>query len=227
MLKVVAVALAVIAVGLGSFFAVRALRPAGEPEAQAQAPPQGPTVEEMQQAFEADRLKPRLTGQGQVINGIRAGSEVKEPFLCQGKAEPNRTVYVDAAKARGTAVYVEPGYLPKGAVLRYEEAIACTPTDTPFVYSRHYVVESDTASGTVVIARAVQPVEPKVYRLYGAADRIGPITIAGKPGVIERPILPNGFLGTFIVLDEGSGLLVVQTGLLSPDEAIRIAENIK
>ena len=68
------------------------------------------------------------------------------------------------------------------------------------------------------------------FPLLGAAERMEPITVAGRAAVLMRPVMPEGEdygLGKMaIVIAEDFGLTAIQGGGLPLGEFIKIAEGL-
>jgi hypothetical protein len=207
------VAVAVIAgLGFGSYYGVRSL--AGEGGAEAQRP----TVDEIDAAIDADRAKPRLTNE--LINGIRVGTEAEQAGgYCDRKTAPPQ--YTDPAKAVGTDIEIAPGYLPDGAKEGNVEAVECGG-----VLVTVFKTYSLPDLRTIDIGRSrVAPNVERSWALYGAAERISPVVVQGKTGVLEEPVVP-GFDATTFVLNETFGFTLVRADL-PVEETLKIAESIR
>jgi hypothetical protein len=188
--------------------------------------------------FNEDYGKPRSD---QEINGILVGPTAREPDyngLCAGPDVDSR--YLPAGSVVGGDLDFDPGYLPEGV----------QPVPSPAA------VAVRTCSGTIVTVLKEYDVSPKysdqhegvllwsgggfsimrerssirAFPLFGAAERMGPITVAGRPAVLMRPVMPAGVdigMGDMaIVIAEDFGLTAIQGGGLPVDEFIKIAEGL-
>lgn len=243
-LTLLAVAAAALAVGIAAFFAVRSLKGSGggSPEASGQ---QTPTTEARvvptrgpgwwEPYLQEDTTKPRLSTQA--INGIRVGPDSDlfvNPEVC-GDAKPESVPFERAA---GTAMDFVPSYLPEGVELvpGTAGAWACGGAivlvqksyDVPTVRNPDDPYTLVWAGGTIVIFREMKGSDS--YPLYGAAERIGPTTVAGMPAVLERPVMPNGvdngISDATLVIKDSFGLTVLQGGGLPLVEFMEIAESL-
>jgi len=198
----------------GSYYLVRLVTDDGG----AQADPSLSPLAEIDSALEADQLKPRLTNE--LINGIRVGTEAEQAGgYCDRKTAPPQ--YTDPAKAVGTEIEIAPGYLPGGAKEGNVEAAECGG-----VLVTVFKTYSLPDLRTIEIGRSrVAPNVERAWALYGAADRIAPITVDGKTGVIEKPVVP-GFDSTTIILNEKFGFTLVRADL-PVEETFKIAESIR
>jgi len=191
-----AAALAVIGVGLGSFWGVRTLASDGS-GAQAQpeptpAPAAEPALPWWAAYFEEDARKPRFD---QTINGILIGPMAPSPGYggCQGKAE-----LVAPERAVGTPVEVNPAYLPEGTALTSAETGACG--DRLDFQMEIYRVSAKLdpnnpdvplrSGGQFWIIRKLTTTH--TFPLSEAAERMAPVTIKGRPAVFVRPVTPGG-----------------------------------
>lgn len=194
--------------------------------------------------FNEDAQKPRFN---QEINGILvgpggpgefgAGVEPTTDVCDRAGAEPQQA---PRERATGTALDVNPAYLPEG--------VQPSPSAT--------AVELMECGGTVISVAKYYHVPPKysdqhegvllwsggefsiwrmlstrhAFPLSGAAERMGPMTIAGRAGVLMRPVMPAdvdvGVGDMAIVIAEDFGLTVIQGSGLPVDEFIKIAEGL-
>lgn len=206
------VLVALVGMGLGSYYAVRSLADDGDVTAQR------PTVAEIDAALDADRAKARL--KSEVINGIRVGTEAEQASgYCDRKTAPPQ--YTDPAKAVGTDIEIAPGYLPDGAKEGNVEAAECGGVLVT-VFKTYSLPDLRTID--IGRSRVAANVE-RSWALYGAAERISPITIDGRTGVLEKPVVP-GFDATTIVLNEEFGFTLVRADL-PVEETIKIAESVR
>jgi hypothetical protein len=224
---------AALAVGVGCFWGARMLL-ADDPEAKAEQ--RGPFW--YAPYFEEDSKKPRFN---QVVNGILVGPSVPEPSsgLCiEIGVGPE---YVSPERAVGTLLDVSPAYLPEGVKLS-PSPMAVTVVECGgaiVLVMKEYDVPNKPsagdpnfpawAGGNFHISRFLTT-STDSFPLSGAAERIGPIYIEGKRGVLERPVMPDGvdagMDNVTIVIPEDSGLTVVEGHGLPLAEFIRIAESL-
>ena len=243
-LTLLAIAVAALAIGIAAFFAVRSLKGSGgsSPEASGQetpttearmAPTRGPGWWEPY--LQEDTTKPRLSTQA--INGIRVGPDSDlfvNPEVC-GDAQAESVPFERAA---GTATDFVPSYLPEGVELVPETVGAWACGDAIVSVQKSYHVPTVRnpdgpytlvwPGGTIVIIREMKGSDS--YPLYGAAERIGPATIAGMPAVLERPVTPdgvdNGISDATLVIKDSFGLTVVEGGGLPLVEFTKIAGSL-
>jgi hypothetical protein len=188
--------------------------------------------------FNEDYGKPRFD---QEINGILVGPTAPEPDyngLCGGPDVELR--YLPAGSVVGGDLDFEPGYLPEGVQpLPSPAAVAvrrCSGTivtvlkeyNVPAKYSDEHEGVLLWSGGGFSIMRERSSI--RAFPLFGAAERMGPITIAGRPAVLMRPVMPAGVdigMGDgAIVIAEDFGLTVIQGSGLPVDEFIKIAEGL-
>jgi len=228
--------LLILLVVVGSFFAVRALTGGGSETTVEQAPTAKPTRGPgwWEPYLEEDSKKPRLTTQK--INSILVGPSdlYANPDIC-ADAKPENVPFEEAV---GSQADFNPSYLPEGVELVPELVSAWACGDTIVLVQKSYNVPTVRnpedpytlvwAGGTIVIFRRMNG--PDSFPLYGAAERIGPATIAGMPAVLERPVIPdgvdNGISQATLVIKDSFGLTVVQGGGLPLVEFTKIAESL-
>jgi hypothetical protein len=184
-----------------------------------------------------DAQKPRFN---QEINGILVGPTAPEPDdggLCAGVTPQS----VTPESAAGTVLDINPAYLPEGIGLNGPseqaiEVVECSGTAISVIKYYHvppkYSDEHDGlllwSGGGFSIWRMLSTTH--TFPLFGAAERMGPITIAGRPAVLMRPVMPEGVdIGIdpmAIVVAEDFGLTAIQGDGLPVDEFIKIAEGL-
>lgn len=188
--------------------------------------------------FNEDAQKPRFN---QEINGIVVGPSAPAPdysALCAGPDVQLR--YLPAGSVIGSELDFEPGYLPEGVqALPSPAAVAvrkCGGTvvtvlkeyDVPAKYSDQHTGVLLWSGGGFSIVRERSTI--RAFPLSGAAERMGPISIAGRPAVLMRPVMPGGVdigMGNAaIVIAEDFGLTAIQGSGLPLDEFIKIAEGL-
>ena len=223
-----AAAVLALAVGVGSFWGARALVGGGS-EATAERDPFWWVA-----IFNEDAQKPRFN---QEINGITVGpDEALAATFCTSKTSQ----WADPEKAKGTAVDFHPSYLPAGVKVAASEPEVVECGSSVFSVLRYYDVPykadpdvspsnpPEWTGGSFSIWRMLS--DKHTFFLSGAAERMGPITIAGRAAVLMRPVMPEGVdngLGQMaIVIAEDFGLTAIQGGGLPMDEFIKIAEGL-
>ena len=228
----------VLAVGVGSFLGLRALT--GDDS--------GVTAEwkplpsDSQRYLDEDAQKPRFN---QEINGILVGPG--GPGESGAGLEPQKDLctgvtpqWVGPERATGTVVDVNPSYLPEGvgmAGAEPEEVVECGGTvisvlkyyNVPSKFSgKNQTGDLLWSGGSFSIWRMLST--EHTFPLFGAAERMGPISIAGRPAVLMRPVMPGGadvgFDDVAIVIAEDFGLTVIQGSGLPLGEFIKIAEGL-
>jgi len=230
----------VLAVGVGSLLGLRALTDDDSGVA-VQRKPLPPDAERY---LNEDAQKPRFN---QEINGILVGPGESGPGLEPGAGVEPRTElctgvapqWVDPERAAGTVVDFNPSYLPEGVGPSGEAdgVVACG--GTVFSVLKYYNVPAKFSGkdqmgdllwsgGSFSIWRMLS--EEHAFPLMGAAERMGPISIAGRSAVLMRPVMPGGadvgFDDLAIVIAEDFGLTVIQGGGLPLGEFIKIAEGL-
>jgi hypothetical protein len=186
--------------------------------------------------FNEDYGKPRFD---QEINGILVGPTAPGPDyngLCGGPDVELR--YLPAGSVVGGDLDFEPGYLPEGVQpLPSPASVAVrTCSGTIVTVLKEYYVPSKVnqeettghpvwSGGGFSIMRERTTI--RAFPLTGAAERMGPIRIAGRPAVLMRPVMPDGVdigMGDMaIVMAEDFGLTVIQGSGLPLGEFIKIA----
>ncbi len=190
-------------------------------------------TEQWAAAYNEDVQKRRFD---QEIAGILVGPGVVEGE--SGICEPGEARWVGVETVAGSAVDVQPGYLPEGATLLGGEATACGDT---IVYSAHeyrvpYVAGTDTVwgdgyrtGGTIAIRRTLRP--NNTLRLFAASERISGGTIDGSTAIFARPVMPDGLdVGLYdgvIAIQEANGFTVLQGRGVPWSEFIHIAEGLE
>jgi hypothetical protein len=210
------------AAALGAYYGVRLL--ADEGEVRADLPPgMAPALAEFEASLQADRLKPRLDDA--VINDIHVGVDVRSEYggsgYCNSDTAPPE--YTDPAAAKGTELEIPSGLVTAAFREAYSEAVECG--GVLIAVERMYNMPPPTEAGVTIDRLRVLPGEERAWNLYGAAERIGPITVGSKKGVVERAIKPP-FDTTTIILYEGFGMTVVRADL-SVEETAKIAEGLE
>jgi len=227
----VAAATLALAIGVGSFWGVRTLVSGGS-EAEAERDPGWWAT-----YFNEDAQKPRFN---QEINGILVGPDDSlgpRSDVCTGLTPQ----WGDPEKAKGTIVDFSPSYLPEGvkrAASEAESVVECGGTifsllrsyDVPAKYGPDVSPSNppEWGGGSFSIWRMLD--ESRSFPLMGAAERMEPITIAGRAAVLMRPVMPEGedygLDSLAIVIAEDFGLTAIQGGGLPLGEFIKIAEGL-
>jgi hypothetical protein len=188
--------------------------------------------------FNEDYGKPRFD---QEINGILVGPTAPEPDdggLCAGPDVDLR--YLSGEAVVDSDLDFEPGYLPEGVQLSPSPAavavLKCDGTvvsvlkqyDVPPKYSDQHEGVLLWSGGGFSIWRMLSTTH--TFPLFGAAERMGPITVAGRPAVLMRPVMPAsvdiGMGSGAIVIAEDFGLTAIQGSGLPVGEFIKIAEGL-
>lgn len=66
-----------------------------------------------------------------------------------------------------------------------------------------------------------------LLRHDASANRVAAGVVAGRPGVIIRPIMQEGFGRTWVAQVMAHGLLTLDARMMRLDEALKIAEGIE
>ncbi|MGQ9573527.1 MAG: hypothetical protein ACUVV3_10185 [Dehalococcoidia bacterium] len=224
-----------LAVGVGCFLGARTLADDGSG---ATAEPKALPAD-WDRYFNEDAQRPRFN---QEINGILVGPTAPTPDyggLCDGPDV--ELLYPPAGSKVGGDLDFEPGYLPEGvdAHPQPDHVAVRKCSGTIVTVWKEYQVPSkfdqrDPTSaplwsgGEFSIMRERSTV--RAFPLMGAAERMGPITIAGRPAVLMRPVMPEGVdigMGDMaIVIAEDFGLTAIQGSGLPLSEFIKIAEGL-
>jgi hypothetical protein len=187
--------------------------------------------------FNEDARKPRFD---QEINGVLVGPTAPEPDdggLCAGVTPQ----WVTPERAAGTVVDVNPAYLPEGVGLSGPpelaiEVVECSGTvisvikyyNVPAKYSDEHEGVLLWSGGDFSIWRMLSTTH--TFPLFGASERMEPISIEGKPAVLMRPVMPAdvdvGVGDGAIVIADDFGLTAIQGGGLPLGEFIKIAEGL-
>ncbi|MGQ9573530.1 MAG: hypothetical protein ACUVV3_10200 [Dehalococcoidia bacterium] len=228
-----AAAIVALAVGVGCFLGAHTLL-ADDPEVRAK--PREPFW--YAPYFDEDFNKPRFN---QVINGILVGPTAREPSsgLCMEiGVEPH---YVPPERAVGTVLDFNPSYLPEGVQLSRPwtpaQVVDCGGTIVS-VSKEYYIPNKPSAedpnfpawAGGSLFIRRFLTTRSDSFPLEGPAERFGPITIAGRRGVLMRPVMPDGVdVGmdhAIILIPEDFGFTIVNGLGLPLGEIVKIAEGL-
>ena len=223
-----------LAVGAASFLMACGLAADGpEPTAELKSLPA-----DWDRYFNEDAQKPRFN---QEINGILVGPTAAGPDYSGLCTEPGVTPqWVGPEIAVGAVVDVNPAYLPEGVELSWPwmpaDVTECDGTVVSVLKEYHVSAKySDQHTGVLLwsgggfsIWRMLSTI--RAFPLSGAAERMGPISIAGRPAVLMRAVMPGGVdigMGHMaIVIAEDFGLTVLQGDGLPLEEFIKIAEGL-
>ena len=188
--------------------------------------------------FNEDAQKPRFN---QEINGILVGPTAAGPDYSGLCTEVGVTPqWVDPERAAGAVVDVNPAYLPEGVELSWPwmpaDVTECDGTVVSVLKEYHVSAKYSAqhegvllwSGGGFSIWRMLSTI--RAFPLSGAAERMGPISIAGRPAVLMRAVMPGGVdigMGHMaIVIAEDFGLTAIQGSGLPLDEFIKIAEGL-
>jgi len=189
--------------------------------------------------FEEDFKKPRLNEQ--VINGILVGPDLElapRSGLCQEKGSEAQYVPSEELEQRsgGTPLEINPSYLPEGVKLERAEGAECGGTLVNVV--KYYNVptrENPAELGVLLWSGGVFSVSRNLstvrqFPLDGAAERVAPMSIKGRPAVVMRPVMPAGVdagIGAVtIVIADDFGITAIEGDGLPLSEFIRVAESL-
>lgn len=183
---------------------------------------------------QADKARPRIV---QTLNGITIGPGVR---VDDASCVAGEGRFVDPALTSGTAIALEPRFLPPRVVLREDSAVACgtrlVAHDIDYgvaadngVISRMAAGESwfDTNhGGTLYISRKLTT-NPAVS-VHGASESCRTATIGGYPAIVCSPLDVRGFgKGEVIVWEIGSNVLTHVRGTnVSENQLVQIAEGL-
>lgn len=168
--------------------------------------------------LEEERRAPVFDGE---LNGIRIGPSVVPSGPC--RLGESREVAGDAAT--GTAVEIRPAYLPPQTSEVGSSASVCAGQTAVAV--REYVLaphpEGAPSGGRVTIVRRLGSHE---VPLQQAATRASAATVLGRPAVAFRPLTPEGWGPSALVIAEPWGTTTLQATGLPAAELERIAEGL-
>lgn len=207
-----------VGLGVGSFFAAYQLWPDG-----------GRTEAEPDIRLEWERIrleeaaKPKFEG---VVNGIRlygpdADAAVQRESPCN-YVKPEELEYVTMSDVAGTPMEIIPTYLPAGA----EEVDPMWP---PMVcrgilasVERQWLVRG-------------KGVDIFIYRRQGehatateaSPERVSAGTVSGRPAALIKPLTPEGYGQSAVIVAEDFGITIVSAFGLPLEETIKIAEGLK
>lgn len=225
------VALLLVALGVGSFFAVRAV--SSGPGDQERVIGISRSADEIERIRSDDLAKPRFHGE---INDIllwspdgkdpseRPAGEAGASPLRWADCAPDQLETASPSRVAASELDFEATYLPPDSMLVSDWASACE--------GRIVSVAStyDVPGGSLVIARqaffdgALRGIES-----FAPAERVKGITINDMPAVLVEPLLPDVGDQAVIVIAEPFGQTIISAQYLleSVDELIKIAEGVR
>jgi len=160
-----------------------------------------------------------------VVNGIRlygadADRAVQRKDACSD-ASRDEVEHLAMSDVAGTPMEIVPTYLPAGA----EEVAPMWP---PMVckgivanVERQWIIRS---KGFFIISRRQGE---QAIDTDASADRVSAATVGGKPAVLIKPLTPEGYGYSVVIVAEDFGLTVIGADGLPLDETIKIAEGLK
>jgi hypothetical protein len=176
----------------------------------------------LERLSQEEAAKPRFEG---VVNGIRlyrtgAAVTVQRKWACSD-AKPEDVQHPAMSAVAGTPMEIVPTYLPPDA-----EEVA--PTWPPVVCKGVLVY---VERGWVTPGRGWF----SIYRYEGeqaidvdaSVDRVSAASIGGKAAVLVKPLTPEGFGYSMVIVAEDFGLTVVAADGLPIEETVKIAEGLK
>ncbi|MCJ7509550.1 MAG: hypothetical protein MUP14_01495 [Dehalococcoidia bacterium] len=211
---VLGVFLAVV-VGVGSFFVAYQLWPNG---GQTEAQPD--IMAERDRLTQEEAAKPRFEG---VMNGIRLYSTDGDPAAERKSACTDANPEGIAMSAVvGTPMEIIVTYLPPGA----EEVAPMWPTvacgGTVASVERDWVIRDRGSNFLIIRYQGEEAIDSSA-----SADRVSAATVGGKRAVLVKPLTPDGFGRSTVIVAEDFGLTIVSASGLSLEETIKIAEGLK
>lgn len=155
------------------------------------------------------------------LNGIRIGPSVTPQSPCA----PGEARAVSEEAAVGTPLEIQPAYLPPGSIPIGSDASMCR--DQVIGTVREYTIPAASPAsrfgGHLLVVRSAGSHE---VSLNEAADRASAVTIAGRPAVAFRPLTPEGWGPSALVVAEPWGITRLQATGLPAHELQRIAEGL-
>lgn len=206
-----------VAVGLGSFFAAYQLWPdGGRTEAQPDI------MTQRDQLMQQEAAKPRFEG---VVNGIRlysldAGPALQRKDACSD-AKPEEVEQLTMSAVEGTPMEIVPTYLPPGA----EEI----PPMWPPVACKGIVVSVERdwmVRGKAYFSISRRQGEQAIA-IDASAERVSAATVGGKPAALVKPLAPDGFGYSMVIVAEDFGITIVSDDGLPIEETVKIAEGLQ
>ena len=170
-----------------------------------------------------EAAKPRFEG---AVNGIRlyptgAAAAVQRKWACSG-AGGEGVEHVPMSVVAGTPMEIAPTYLPPGA----EEN---PPTWSPVIckgtvayVERQWVIRDKDANFFIVRRQGEQAID-----IDASADRVSSATVGGKRAALVKPLTPEGYGYSMVIVAEEFGLTSVVAFGLPLEETVKIAEGLK
>jgi hypothetical protein len=226
----IGVGLVGVAGALAFLVVTRLLGGAGGEVGKAAPPPQQEFMERWQRAMataEAERQKPPFRG---TLNGIRlhqVDDRVEIPWWVD-RAACGQVQIVEFEAAKGTPLYFEPTYLPKGAVLSSQmgpgpgtDATVCERSGEVIGAGQHYQLPS----GSLDIFRNRAAHE---WFINASAERVRAGEVNGRPAVFVLPEVDDPlFAHTMVIVAEPFGITVVIGEGLPFDEVLKVARGVR
>jgi len=232
--KVLAAAVVLLAIGVGAFFGVRAGtgggQEAGEVGGGGPAPPvltrltegdwvppaTSPDVfERSEAALQAEIKKPVFEGE---FNGFLFGAYARErprPFHCL--SNDTRRLTGDEAKA---ASPLKLGYLPPNTWEEIVVAYVC-PDGVANVVAYELLV-AQYYQISVNYFRSTEA----VLVISTSSERVEATTVNGHPGVVVRPVTPEGYGRSAVAFKTDEGYVHVYGADIPLEEVIKVAEGV-
>ena len=196
--------------------------------------PEGPAIPEQPAAtpdllLEWQRIrleeeaKPRFEG---VVNGIRlyptgAAPAVQRKDACTG-ARGEGVEEIPMSEVAGTPMEIAPTYLPPGS----EEV---GPTWPPVMckgilanVQREWVIRDEGAHFRIARRQGEH-----ANAIDASAERVSPATVGGKPAVLVKPLTPEGYGYSMVIVAEDFGITSVVAFGLPLEETVKVAEGLK
>ena len=167
--------------------------------------------------LEEERKAPVFDGE---LNGLRIGPSVNPRGLCT----PGEVRHAPMDVAVGTPMEIQPQYLPPES--NQYESVTSVCGDRVIGVFREYAIAPDSArfgGGRVSIARRTGGHE---VPLQQAASRASAVSIMGRPAVAFRPLTPEGWGSSALVIAEPWGTTTLQAFGLPAEELQKIAEGL-
>jgi hypothetical protein len=195
-------------------------------------PEEGPTEEaeptpdlllEWERARQEEAAKPTFEG---VVNGIRLYGPDAEPAVQRKSActdaKPQDVEQLSMSAVAGTPMDIAPTYLPAGAEEQAPTWLPLACKGTVAYAERRWVIRDRGAFFFILHYQGEQAVD-----IDASAGRVSAATVGGKPAVLVKPLTPEGYGYSMVILAEGFGLTVIGADGLPMEETIKIAEGLK
>jgi hypothetical protein len=210
-------AILAVALGVGCFFAAHELWPDGG---------QAGTQPDIRLEWERIRLeeaaKPRFEG---VVNGIRlygpdVDAAVQRKDACS-QASRDEVEHLTMTDVAGTAMDIVPTYLPAGAeeVDPMSPPVACKGTLASV--ERWWVIRDRGADFFISHRQGEQAIDTDA-----SAGRVSPATVGAKRAVLIKPLTPEGYGQSAVIVAEEFGITIVSAFDLPLEETVKIAEGL-